>query len=299
MIPPLSILPHVYYLHIECLLSWAYWDECFPVEVRDVLIEQWPNAKLYIEALRMRSEEGSDHFMLQTLNSLSGCQNIHSIDASIDCYIPGPMPCLKEVILSCMRLEVLRLRLPRDEDEYLPPSRSPSMQFNLYVRPDERLPPLKELAIDSRITRDNNTMSLIPTSFWNWSQILHLELRGQGMSRFLNSVQGHISYLENLVVKHFCSILAYNGGWNRVLEDFVVSIHSLQSLKLTNNTRLIPISTLALHGNTLQSLTVLHPRRAISPSLSSKACQYTPKDLDDLRESCPRLTSLALDIFSS
>ena len=244
----------------------------------------------------MRSEEGSDHFMLQTLNSLFGCQNIHSIDASIDCYFPGPMPRLKEVILSCMRLEVLRLHLPRDEDGYLPPSRTLSMQFDLYVKPDEKLPPLKELTIDSRITHDNNKISLIPKSFWNWSQIRHLELRGQSMSRFLNSIQGHISYLETLVVEHFCSTLAYNGGANRVLEDFVVSIHGLQSLKLTNNTRQIRISTLAVHGNTLERLTVLHPRRPVSPGLSSKACPYTPKDLDELRESCPRLISLALDM---
>jgi hypothetical protein len=269
-------------------------------------MERWPNAKLHIEALRIATpvgmlnipnlEEGSNHFVRETLNSLLGCHNIHTIDVSINANSPGPMPRLKEIILSCERLEVLRFRLPRDSDGCLPHSSTPSTQFDLYVEPGDKLPPLKELVIDSRITHDKSTISMIPKTFWNWSKIRHLELRGQGMIRFSESIRGEITYLKTLVIEHFCSILSYGREPNRAIEDFIVSIRCLQNLKLTNHTRQIPISTFASHGETLERLAILHPRKAITPGFDSRAFPYHPKQLDQLNESCPRLTSLALDM---
>lgn len=302
--PPYICSSKALHSHNVVLLSWDLSNQPFPALVAEVLNEKWPNAKLFIEALPMRGDdptlddEGEDLLNRRTLNSLLGCGNIYSINAFTDCNFPGQMRRLKEIILSCKRLEVLHLRLWRNEDGRLPTSQAESSEFDLCVESGDKLPPLKELAIDSKIfTPTSPTTVSIPSTFWNWSQIRHLELRGQNMLFFLESIRGQILHLDTLIIEHFFYEAGYDGDADRVLEDFIISIHGLKNLKLINPTKQISISTFAHHGSTLERLTVLHPRKTVLLySGYTNACPYEPADLEYLRESCPRLRSLALDM---
>lgn len=277
----------------ELLLSWAYegyWNEPFPLEVRKVLTEKWPSANLFIEALPRHLEVATLH----------GLQNIYSIKITVNGQLRQTSDWMRQLILvicSCKRLEILHIRLPRDEDGFLPFSDAHWPQIDRLVEPGEKLLALKELALDCRVTHDNHAMGLIPLGFWNGTQIRHLELRGPCYFRSLQHLmQGKILRLDTLVIEHFCSVRDYRDV-NRILEDFIISTRGLKNLKLLNHAQRIPISTFAHHSSTLERLSILHPRKGIIPgTLYTPAHAYLPEHLDALREACPHLISLALDM---
>jgi hypothetical protein len=150
------------------------------------------------------------------------------------------------------------------------------------VNRDERLPPLTELVIDSIFVSGKHGRILVPDGFWNWTQIRHLELRGQGFHRFLVSIQGKISPLDTLIIEHFCFVTGFNGVATRDLEDFIISVRGLKNLKLLNHTRRLSISAFAHLGSTLEKLSILHPREAFTPGIRySPAEPYLPEHLDE------------------
>lgn len=200
---------------------------------------------------------------------------------------------LKDVLLSSKSLERLSMTLPRLETGRIDFSDDGLGSYDLCVEPGERLESLNKLVYESRIPF---TKPLIPTSFFNWDKICHLELRGHRMISFLRTLSPHNLQLHTLIVEFFCMGESYDTGLE-VLDDIITRTRGLKVLTLVNPTLQLPVSTISLHGNTLEELTIRHPRRGSEPySMMVAPYPYLPDSLDTLCSDCPHIWSLTLDI---
>ena len=209
---------------------------------------------------------------------------------------PGAMRRFKQLLMSCINLDILHLRLPCDHEGRTNWASDGNGIYNLGVESENKLTsPLKELIYHNRggYTGRNN---YIPISFFDLSQLRRLELRGHHMISFTRALQGKIKHLDTLSIEYFCFGESYDFG-RRVLEDFISSIRGLKNLRLVNPTLQFPISVLCLHGQTLENLSIRHPRRGNEPySMIVKSNPYLPIQLDELNDFCPHLCSMALDM---
>jgi hypothetical protein len=113
---------------------------------------------------------------------------------------------------------------------------------------------------------------------------------------FIASLEGKISSLQSLVLKHCCESWMYDDDAEKYLENFINGLHGLKELQLINHTRQIAISAISSHGKTLERLAILHPKSQGFSAIPTPAEPYTGAQLDELNESCPHLISLGLDM---
>jgi hypothetical protein len=117
------------------------------------------------------------------------------------------------------------------------------------------------------------------------------------MYHFIKSLKGHQLVLESFKVEfiypQFQAALDIP-----ILEDFISSFRGLETLDLTSPFQQFPISTIALHGDTLKHLSIHHPMRwgAAPGTRLVLPKPYSPADLDSLNDTCAHIVSLALDM---
>ncbi|KAE8443787.1 hypothetical protein EG329_001381 [Mollisiaceae sp. DMI_Dod_QoI] len=281
--------------HLETV-TWHFWDSPFPSIVKKVLRKQCPNVKLYIENLSIgyrTDDEDVQTADLNLLKSLVGIQNIHAVKVVINYEHPVSMRWLKDALISSKNLEVLHLSPPRNHDGRIEWRNDDLGQYDLCVEEGERLESLTELVYESR---SFYATKLIPVSFFNWSKIRHLELRGHILRHYVHFLQTQEVYFHTLVLESIASS-AYLQAGNKFLDEFLNHLHGLKRLALVTPLDQIPIDTIALHGDTLRSLSIRFIRRSVDPySILVNIPPYEVQQIDSLNTSCPHISSLALDI---
>jgi hypothetical protein len=284
---------HLYLL--TSLSSWLYWEDPFPAIIKKRLHESWPDAKLFIEPLLIGFRTDDEEVQANDLNllkSLVDCRNIHSVKVEIEYEHPVTMRWLKDVLLSSPKLNILHLTLPRGRDGK-PQWPADGLGFyDLCVQQGDRLSPLTELVYETRIPFAKDEQSVIPASFFDFSQIHHLELRGPIVDRFLMTLKDQSLHMETLIIEYlFCPV--YLG--REVLEDFMSRIRGVKTLRIISLSRQaqLPISTVFALRDTLMNLEIRFARNVID---KYEEHSYPPEDLDDLRMSCPQISSLVLQM---
>jgi hypothetical protein len=258
----------------------------------------WPNAKLYLEGLSVGLQTHVDKLQIIDLNllkSLVDFHNIHSIQVAIEYEHPVAMRWLKNVLLGSPNLRILHLTLPRTRDGKVDWLADGHGTYDLCVQPGERLSPLRELVFETRKPLEDDR-SIIPSSFFDFTQMRRLELRGFNMDRFLFPIASQLLRLQSLTILYFNKPLEERGN---VLETFVSSIRGVQTLRIVISVRLPPISTFFVFARTLNTLELWFARQAYDSYTFSRGLErtsYTPDDLDALREACPQMSSLILDM---
>lgn len=118
------------------------------------------------------------------------------------------------------------------------------------VEAGESLNPLTTLVYEARLPAMTENIT-IPASFFNWSKIRHLELRGHRMDSFIRSLKDKITSLDTLILQFFCTGVDFWEGV-QLLDDLISRICGLKSLTLVNPVDQLLVSTICLHGETLE-----------------------------------------------
>jgi hypothetical protein len=237
---------------------------------------------------------------LEILNGLLGCQNIQSIKADIVYKYPEPACRLKEVLMGCQNLDILHLRTVRligETGMFLTGAGSLEQVFDLGVEPGDKLAPLRELVYEMHMRGFYIEVPLIPNSFWDWTRLRHLELRGSQMIQFVNAIQGQIPSLEVLKLEH----MDWTGTWaymqaNNILNDLVSGIQGLIQFELVDAAFQLLPSTISLQSK-LKSLSYYTSRHCRKPGvhhMPSAPEPFSAGDIKLLATSCSELSSLAL-----
>ncbi|KAI1493628.1 hypothetical protein F5X96DRAFT_686988 [Biscogniauxia mediterranea] len=269
--------------------------------------------------------------------SLRGCASLHALDVEIEYTRAAAclriMPPLKQVLLSCANLRVLRLdvRMPsRGCVMYAAPAEYCGLGFVAGERP----PALEELTleaypfgerseeedrteedddddndVDDSLVYEENTLGYpLPgcceTDFWattfDWSRLrrlrTHLPSLALRMAPYLTALREvEFSSASDYTVEE---TRACQTGLNaRETAHFGSTAICVSTLSHLGP----PSSPFAHHGPTLQSLHI-HQDETSSPSSSSswrRSAISQASTLHTLGRSCPRLTSLSLDIARS
>jgi hypothetical protein len=261
----------------------------------------FPSPLVYLEDLPMGHDFGlfgdsdAERLKLRLLDGLFDRGNITSIKAQVHHIYPMWTKKFKEFVLSCPNIEILHIRIPLidGKTEW---SVAPTVPYeNFHIAPTDKLAPLRELILESR---HSNPPQIIPSTFWDWSRIQHLELRGPNMFHVVNEIQGQIHQLETLIIEGFCSVRVNFSQVTQLMIDFLSHIHGIVTLKLVNPSAILPISSLTQYGATLKTLCYHTPRDPWAQWSMRSALPFTPSELDTLSYSCPHLASVTLQMPS-
>lgn len=184
-------------------ITWLFFETPFPAIIKEVL-QRRPRVKLYIENMSIgyRTDlENIHNATLAILKSLIGISSIHTVKVETKYEEPVIMRWLKDVLLSSKNLEVLHLTLPRNNNGNIEWHCDGLGAYDLCVEDSERLDSLTELVYESRLP-DETENQLIPMSFFNWSKIRHLELRGPSLSRYVKYFQTQDVRFETLLLEN-------------------------------------------------------------------------------------------------
>ncbi len=229
---------------------------------------------------------------LNILKSLVSCRNIHSVKVEIGYEHPVTMRWLKDVLLSSLNLRILHLTLPRDRDGKVEWRADGLGFYDLCVQQGERLSPLTELVYEWRVPGQAER-SIIPASFFDFTQIRHLELRSPTIDLFLIALKDQSLHIETLIIDYSRS---YNAKRDAI-QNFLSRIRGIQKLRIlsTWGQWQLPISTVTAFGDTLKILELRFTRDDRNASGSGNSLySYLPEDLDELRISCSQISSLTL-----
>ncbi|CZR67343.1 uncharacterized protein PAC_17242 [Phialocephala subalpina] len=277
-------------------ITWHFWETPFPAIIKRVLSKQLPDVKLYIEEFSIgyrTDDEDVQKADLNLLKSLVGIPNIHAAKVEINYEHPVSMRWLKDVLLSSKKLEILHLTLPRNRDGRIEWGHDDLGVYDLCIEDGEQLENLKELVYECRCY---DFKKIVPISFFNWSKIRHLELRGHVLRYYVDYLRTQDVYFQTLVLE-FIATCGYRVDGDKIVDDFITQLHGLERLELANPYDQLPVSTIALHGNTLKSLSIRFIRRSVDPySFLGLTLPYEVPQLESLNVSCPHITSLALDV---
>src|SRR4051812_23576229 len=170
------------------VVRWNSWGEPIPASVLLCLSDVRPETRLYIESLPVAKKVedlGAEQRNLKILDSLMSCRRIYSIKADVSYENASSTTRFKEVLISCPNLEVLHLRYPREEQSRTLPREG----LDFGVETGEKLHHLKELVYEccsgSYTTEERKT---IPSTFFDFTELRHLELRGKHMHGFIESL---------------------------------------------------------------------------------------------------------------
>lgn len=279
--------------HLETV-TWHFWETPFPSSVKRVISKQLPGIRLHVEKLSIghrTDDEDVQTADLNLLKSLVDIPNIHSVKIEINYEHPVSMRWLKDVLLSSKRLEVLHLTLPRNRDGRIYWGYDDLGTYDLGIEEGEQLESLTELVYESRCYYP---MKIIPLSFFPWSKIRHLELRGHVLRHYASYLLTQDVYFETLVLEFIAGHLEEG---DRIINELLSQVRGLEHLELVNPYEQLPIDIIALHGSTLKSLSNRFVRRSVDPySFVLHTPPYTIPQLESLNVSCSHINYLALDI---
>lgn len=139
----------------------------------------------------------------------------------------------------------------------------------------------------------------IPPSFFDWTQITHLGLRGRQMCEYSKALKGLPTALRTLKVENFCYAMPNNEEPTKALARFMSEISGLVHLTLVNFTGRLPAVVFSLQGAALKTLSYHRPRLPWSHTFDG----YRPphhalsvEELDEISGSCPNLAALTIDM---
>ncbi|KAE9379586.1 hypothetical protein N431DRAFT_159822 [Stipitochalara longipes BDJ] len=278
-------------------IRWHYWDDPFPITVKNCLIKLWPDSKLFVEDLSIGFQTDVDEVQLlelDLLKTLVSFQNIHSVKVVIEYEHPVAMRWLKDVLLSSPKLTILHLTLPRNREGLIEWLADGLGSYDLCAQPGERLGPLDELVYETRLpaqSAQEHDHTFIPASFFDLTRIRLLTLRGFHTEKFLLALEATPIHVTAIAIT--CCARPSNGG----LENFIPRTRGVETLKIISTADLLPIHTVFHLRDTLTNIELRYTRYGIeSISAPVKVHFYSPTDLDDLREACPQISSLVLDM---
>jgi hypothetical protein len=260
-----------------------------------------PSPLVYLEDLPMGHDFGlwgdsdTERLKFRLLDGLLDRRSITSIKAQVHHIYPIWTKKFKEFILNCPNIEILHIRVP-PIDGKTEWSVAPSVPYeNFHIAPTDKLAPLRELILESRIS---NPPQIIPSTFWDWSRIQHLELRGPNMLHIINEIQGQIHHLDTLIIEGFYFVRTNFSQATQLMTDFLSHIHGIVTLKLVQPDATLPISSLSQYGATLKTLCYHTPKDPWAQPSMRSALAFTPSELDTLSCSCPHLASMTLQMPS-
>lgn len=217
------------------------------------------------------------------------------------------MTLLKDVVISCPNLKVLRLDL---SSTYTKKGARSSWHFGLDL--DDMFPPLQELVLSGY--NGEWPMDMLKYDFWDWSELKILKLQNSKAYSILQSVQSLQLGIDTFVFDdrqqyvdkdyHFYDSDNNHADWPArfdaevLLHHFVLNCSGIKSLHVSCVRGRLPLSTITKHGSSLQSLTTReyngwnHQEESVGPALSAD-------DLNFLNANCPYLESLAVDMQRS
>lgn len=210
--------------------------------------------------------------------------------------------------MSCPKLQVLHLLYNKKASQ-----ETRQFSFNLGVRPNDKIAPLRELRYEILRESPYSQTPLIPSTFCDWSQLRSLELRGNPMILFMKSIQGHIPLLEVLKLGH---MRGGPGGWhgqeaNQIINDFISSTQSLVQLDVVDTLLHLLPSTISSQSR-LRRLSYCKPSPFEGPDVEcyipnilpfeepggsyrfSSIRLFRADDVKELAASCLRLSSLTI-----
>lgn len=215
------------------------------------------------------------------------------------------MPLLKELVLSCQNLKVLRLdmssRVTRGWE------RGSLSWWNFGLDKDDKFPPLQELVLSGysgEWLRDQSKYD-----FWDWSELRTLKLHNSKPYSILQSVKDMRLCIDTLVFDDG-SDTNYEkppvdlDNWpprddaDALLDNLVLNCSGVQSLHVSCVSGRLPLSTITKHGSSLKSLTIREHSRWNSQE-KPEGLALTAEDLKYLNGNCPYLESLAVDMKRS
>lgn len=271
-----------------------HWEAPFPAIIKNRLHKSWPDAKLFIEDLSVGFRTDAEEVQANDLNllkSLVGCHNTHSVKVEIGYEHPVTMRWLKDVLLNGPKLKILHLTLPRGRDGKVQWRADGLGFYDLCVQQGECLSQLTELVYEGRVPPQEER-SVIPASFFDFTQIRHLELRGPIMDRFLMTLKDQSLCVETLIIEYYLPFYSRK----EALQNFISRIRGVKKLRIISvSGNQLPISTVFVLGDTLKELELRFARADSDPFQSGNIlCSYSPRELVNLRNSCIRISSLVL-----
>lgn len=264
--------------------------------MKEVLLNRSTEFKLHINQLSINampeyrpistSSIIEDILDFENISSLGIVGQYEELDSSL---------ALRRLLIQSKNLEALHLEIRTgDIDGILDPS-SPN-----YILPFARLEvlaPLRKLTLRVDV---KDRPQIIPLSAYDFTVLQTLHLQGPTMIDFISSISGMVPRLKVLKLRTTCEISRRDGG-KHILEAFLTSFAGLEILQVNDLMRTISVTCLASHGRTLKELTL---RSALFQDDSRIAYWgtpivnefFSPKELDQLRELCPEIRELVLDV---
>lgn len=258
------------------------------------------------ELLSQSSYRGfSDEIPFDTYTRLLQSKSLYLIDIKLDDSDREIIPLLKEVVLSCQNLKVLRLDMSSRVTLGL--ERGSLLWWYFGLNKDDKFPPLQELVLsgyNGEWLRDQSKYD-----FWDWSELRTLKLQNSKPYSILQSVKDMRLCIDTLIFDDGSDTSYENppvnlADWpprddaDALLDTFVLNCSGVQSLHVSCVSGRLPLSTITKHGSSLKSLTIREHSRWNSPEKPASPA-LTAEDLEYLNEHCPYLESLAVDMKRS
>lgn len=154
----------------------------------------------------------------------------------------------------------------------------------------ERLPPLRELVLDG-YHWDYPPWAAV--NFWDWSNIIHLELRNTQVDNFLLTVPPqHLSRLQTFITDSRGSV-GHRVSIDRLLCNVVAQNSCLEELRMKYVVKKSTlVSMVARNGSVLRILDL----RCCNRPRKSSWLPLSKGELVDLNSGCPQLIELEVDI---
>lgn len=187
------------------------------------------------------------------------------------------------------------------------PGVAPALSTNVSFSPDEVLPPLETLDLKN-YTLGAGGLSDIENRL-DVSKLKRLHLQGVHLGGLNAFVRNLLVNPQQISLKHFVIQRSYRFDetwrldaqgeqrWHATLNDFLQSFVGLESLTLYGDSvsKLPSLSAIMRHGETLRQLKI-HSSESVRISPIKPNLSFTAEMLRAIRESCPHLRELAIDV---
>lgn len=152
------------------------------------------------------------------------------------------------------------------------------------------MPPLEKLVVQRLHFWTLNQANTI----WDWSALVHLELRESNFPDFFNSPPpGRISSLKTFITDGSFAGSNYTDS-TRILSEFLTGMTGLEHLELQCTIRHLDMSIFKNHGDTLCFLGIRDYRRNDTRLVDIP--QLDPDSLNFINRTCPRLVEIQIDM---
>jgi len=160
-------------------------------------------------------------------------------------------------------------------------------------KPGEKMPALEVLILTAYLW--NHSAAEVESS-WNFSRLKYLDIRGVPLYAFLSTVSfASFSKLEVLKVGDMAWSVkeTFRSYGISLLEDFLASLPNLEELYMTGQSEALSLQALS-H---LPKLQILECREAVLlKDEEEKSLRFTTAQLAQLREYCPYIRELVIDM---